>query len=103
MKFPLFKNFKATSYLRAFILNAFATAAIAALAIEMRITLQDEKSKMYGYFNTMFMGPKLNELDKIIIVFISAFLGALFVYHIMYALVKFGGGMMISSKKIHYF
>ena len=33
---PLIKNFMATTYIKAFILNAVAAAVIAALSIEMR-------------------------------------------------------------------
>ena len=49
-KIPLIHNFKATNYFNAFILNALATAAIAALAIEIRSQLYQEKSFTYIFF-----------------------------------------------------
>ncbi len=96
--FPLIKHFRATTYSKAFILNAIATAAIAVLAIEMRLQLNNKYSKAYGYFNDMLMKDELSELDKMLIVFITAFLGALLVYHLMFIFVAFGGGMLAPQK-----
>jgi hypothetical protein len=98
--FPLVPDFRATTLPRAFLLNAVATAAIAALAIEMRSQLDNQKSRTYGYFNSMFEGESLSERDKIIIVFSTALIGALVVYHMMYALVGFGGGMLTGDSKV---
>jgi hypothetical protein len=92
--FPFIKHFRATTYLRAFILNAIATAAIAALAIEMRMQLNNKLSKTYGYFNDILMKHELTELDKVLIVFATGFLGAVLVYHLMFIFVAFGGGLL---------
>ena len=92
--FPLVKNYRATTYLKAFVLNAIATAAIAAMAIEMRMQLDNKYSKTYGYFNDILMRDSLSELDKVIIVFVIGFLGALLVYHIMFIMFAFGGGLL---------
>jgi len=96
--FPLIKHYRATTFFRAFILNAIATAAIAALAIEMRMQLDNKYSKTYGYFNDMLMKHDLSELDKIIIVFVTGFLGAVLVYHMMFAFVAYGGGLLAPQK-----
>ena len=92
--FPLIKHFRATTYSKAFILNAIATAAIAAFAIEMRVALDDKYSKVHGYFNNILMKEELTESDKMLIVFGTAFLGALLVYHFMYMFVGYGGGLI---------
>jgi hypothetical protein len=96
--FPLIKHYRATTFLKAFILNAIATAAIAALAIEMRMQLNNKYSKTYGYFNDMLMKHELSEFDKIFIVFVTGFLGAVMVYHLMYMFVAYGGGLLAPQK-----
>jgi len=95
--FPLIKNFRATTYSKAFILNAIATAAIAAFAIEMRLALDDKYSKAYGYFNNLIMKEDLTQLDKMLIVFGTAYLGAVLVYHLMFMFVGYGGGLIAPS------
>ena len=48
--FPIIKNFKATSYFKAFMLNAIVGAIICAMAIELRLRLEDEKTVYYGFW-----------------------------------------------------
>ena len=91
--FPLTTKFRSTTYAKAFVLNAITSAAIAALAIEMRIQLDDEKQPIYSYFSSI-LGGGITEAQKIGIVFSTAFIGAIIVYHTMYLLVGFGGGMI---------
>ena len=91
--FPLTTRFRATTFAKAFVLNAIASAAIAALAIEMRIQLDDERQPVYSYFSSLF-GGGLSEMQKIGIVFSTAFICAIVVYHLMYLTVGFGGGMV---------
>ena len=95
--FPLITGWRATSYFRAFILNAVATAAIAALAIEMRAQLDMDKEAIYGYFARALGAKTISEKQKVWIVFATAFLGALLVYHTLYALLAFGGSMLVSG------
>ena len=94
---PVTTRMRSTTYLRAFILNAIATAAIAALAIEMRMQLDMEKEAIYGYFAKALGAKVLTEGQKIGIVFVTAFLGSLVVYHALYALVAFGGAMLVNG------
>jgi hypothetical protein len=96
--FPLIKHYRATTFFRAFILNAIVTAAVAALAIEMRMQLNNKFSRTYGYFNDIFVEHDLNEWDKILIVFATGFLGAVLVYHLMFAFVAYGGGLLAPKK-----
>jgi hypothetical protein len=95
--FPLIKNFRATTYSKAFILNAIATAAIAALAIEIRLALDDKQNPIYSYFNILIGRRKLGDIEKSTIVFFTAFLGAGLVYHLMYMFVGYGGGLIAPS------
>ena len=100
--FPLFRNFKSTSFFKAFMLNALATGAIATVAFEMRHRLNHEKNityKMTSKIFKLFTNEKLNERDKMFITFVVAFIGALVVYHSMYIMFHFGGGQMISHRK----
>ena len=86
-KIPLIRDFFATTYFKAFVLNAIAAAFIAALSIEMRSYLDNISRKAKGGWN-------LTDATKTTIVFISAFTIAMFVYACMYVLVGFGGGML---------
>ena len=85
--FPLIKGFLATTYFKAFILNAIAAAVIAALSIEMRSYLDELGRKAKGSWY-------LSDASKTIIVIVSGFTVAMVVYAIMYVVVGFGGGMI---------
>lgn len=97
MEIPITTKFKANTLLKAFILNALATALIAAIAIEMRMQLNEVNSNAYFYANNLFGGKKMEESQKFITVFGVTFLVGLIVYHIMYWLFQFGGGMMVND------
>jgi Na+/proline symporter len=92
-KLPLYKNFFANTFIKAFILNAIAVAIISALSIEIRSYLDTLGRDVKG-------GWKLTDLTKTLIVFSSAFLVAILVYLILYLVVGFGGGMITTHKKI---
>ena len=87
MRLPLIKSFFATTFLKAFILNAISVAVIAALSIEMRSYLDRVGRNVKG-------GWDLSDLTKTAIVFISGFTVAMLVYFILYIFVGFGGGML---------
>lgn len=94
---PITTRMRSTTYFRAFVLNAVATAAVAALAIEMRMQLDMDKEAIYGYFARALGAKTLSEAQKVVIVFCTAFIGSLLVYHTLYALVAFGGSMLVSG------
>ena len=100
MKLPVVKGFYATSFIKAFLLNALAVALVAATGIELRQLLDEEKSLAYLFFNNVFLGGGLTEADKAMIVFLGTFVFALVVYIVMYLLFGYGGGMLVSSKDI---
>ena len=99
---PFISSFRATTYGRAFLLNAFVTAAIAVFAIEMRSQLQNVKGGVYSYFNDILAGKDLSEMQIIGIVFGTTFLAAMIVYHLMYFMFHYGAGMIISDQKYSY-
>ena len=86
-RLPLIKSFFATTYFKAFVLNAISVAVIAALSIEMRSILDRIGIKAKG-------GWDLSDPTKTAIVFVSAFTIAMMVYFLLYILVGFGGGML---------
>ena len=83
---PIFKHFYANTFLKAFILNAFALAIISALSIETRIYLDSIGKKVKD--------ASLSNFTKTVIVFISAFIVGTVIYLLMYIFVGFGGGML---------
>lgn len=78
---PLIKNFKASTYMKAFILNAISSSIIASVAIMVK----DRLDKYTKYHINI----------KIILTFIITFFITLISFLIMYVLFGFGGGMMV--------
>ena len=91
---PLVKNFYATTFLKAYVLNALAVALITAGGIELRQLLNDEKSNAYLFFNGVIGTGKLNDVQKTAIVFGGTFLVAMFAYSMLFLLFGYGGGML---------
>lgn len=87
IKVPVIKNYKATTYSRAFILNALAASLIATVAIQSREYLDNIDTKHGAYV--------LDPFQKSTIVALSTFISALIIYILMYIIVDFGGGMMV--------
>lgn len=94
---PLIKTFFATTILKAFILNAIAVALIATFAVEIRRELDDVKGRFYMFVNPFFAGSAMTERQKAVVVALASFFGAILVYHIMYIVFGFGGGMLTNS------
>lgn len=94
---PLIKSFYATTIFKAFILNAIAVALIATFAVEIRRELNDVKGQFYLFVNPFFAGSEMTERQKAVVVALASFIGAIMVYHIMYIVFGFGGGMLTNS------
>ena len=94
MKFPLIKSFKATSYFKAFILNALVAGIITALAIELRLQLEINTSNYYKFWVNIYNVKKLKESHKLIVSFFITFIVALVAYHSFFILFLFGGGQL---------
>ena len=48
---------------------------------------------------SLYVGQDLSYTHKMTIVFVTGFLGAVIVYFIMYAILGFGGGMIVPLRK----
>ena len=85
---PFIKNFKATTFNKAFILNALCIGLISALTIQVRSYLDSLGRKTND-------GWRISNVEKTFIVFVAGFLVAMLVYYTMWLLVEFGGGMLV--------
>jgi len=92
--FPLIKSFKATSYFKAFLLNAIVGAIICVMAIELRLRLEDEKTVYYGFWSRVYNEKKLNTWHKLVATLLITFVVSIVVYHFMYFMFLFGGGQL---------
>ena len=92
--FPLIKKLKATSYLKAFVLNAIVGATICAMAIELRLLLEDEKTEYYGFWSRIYNEKKLTIFHKLATTLLITFIVSMLVYHFMYFVFLFGGGQL---------
>ena len=99
---PLINNFKATTYFKAFILNAIVAAIIAAFAIEFRMILDEEKNPIAIYLYNI-VGKDISEVERFVITTIVTLLAAFICYHIMFFLLGFGGGFITTDRKVNYF
>jgi len=97
--FPLTTKFRADTFFHAFIINAFVAAVVAAVAIETRFDLEKEESGIYKFVKKIKgkTGGKLKNVDKLICVFVSAFITTFLIYGILYLLIDYGGGMMVEK------
>ena len=89
MNVPVIKGFKATTFSRAFILNALAASLIATIAIQTREYL-DNLTIKHGVY-------RLSNIEKSFIVASSTFASAIIIYLLLYLFFEFGGGMMICA------
>ena len=94
MKFPLFTNFKASTFNKAFLLNAIIGAIICALAIELRFSLEDDSNEYYGFWSHIYGEKKLTEVHKFFGTLIITFIVSILVYYLMYMLFHYGGGQL---------
>ena len=92
--FPIIKSFKATSYFKAFLLNAIVGAIICVMAIELRLRLEDEKTVYYGFWARVYNEKKLNNWHKLFTTLFITFIVSIVVYHFMYFMFLFGGGQL---------
>jgi hypothetical protein len=96
--FPIFKNFHSVTIPKAFVLNALVAAIVASFATEMRASLGDEKDNWYIFFDKILPGKGLGSATTTWIVFSTTFLITMIVYHVMYLLFEYGGGLLIDRE-----
>ena len=78
----LIKGLRSTTYTKAFILNAIATALIALVAVEMKSALNNKKTD-------------IDPIVQALINFVVTFTTAISVYFLLYLIFGFGGGMLV--------
>ena len=78
----LIKGLRSTTYTKAFILNAIATALIALVAVEMKSALGNKKTD-------------IDPIAQALINFVVTFITAISVYFLLYLIFGFGGGMLV--------
>jgi Mn2+/Fe2+ NRAMP family transporter len=89
---PVFKHFRSTDLLNAFVLNALATAVIAT----MTVVIDDELTIL----NDKYQWKMSNSVRRLI-AFVLAFLVGLICYLLMYFFLGYGAGM-IAAKHVKF-
>ena len=89
---PVFKHFRSTDLLNAFVLNALATAVIATMTvvIDDELTILNDKHHW-----------KMSNSVRRLIAFVLAFLVGLICYLLMYFFLGYGAGM-IAAKHVKF-
>ncbi len=104
-KIPVIE-YPSTNYFRAFMLYAIVGALIASIAVHVRLEINKNKfgfrkgigkwlDNTFGYKNVE-KGTTLSLIISIIITFVIT----LFVYHLMFFLFGWGGGMVVDKSKV---
>ena len=94
-------NFRSTSFLKAFILYAIVTAISASLAIEIRLSMENEKSHIYKLVNPLTPENGITHIHKIAATIFITFIASIIIYHIMYFIFGWGGGMLVKNLPIY--
>ena len=104
-------NYRSTNFLKAFFLYALVGSLIASLAVHIRLSFDKNQFGIRKWIGENF-GLKAelqseNNILRLIFAFFFTFLLTLIIYHIMYFLIGWGGGMIVPLKgpgsKISYF
>lgn len=82
---PVFKHFRSTDLLNAFVLNALATAIIAS----MTVVVDDELTRLKKKYDWNLSTPV-----RRLIAFVIAFIVGLAIYLILYFFLGYGSGMI---------
>ena len=99
---PLYK-FRATSYMHGFLINAFITALISAIIIELRVSYESKGDFKWLYEKIIPPSPYPgNPHKKMIITFFNGFIISMLVYLAFYFIIGFGGGFIIPKGKINF-
>ena len=99
MKFPLIKGFRATTIFKAFLINAFLSALIATIVVEVRYIIEYGKGSTYENIRKFFNGGNdfVGDLDKVTSTFAIGFFVTILLYNILYILIEYGGGLLTPS------
>ena len=105
MKVPFIESFRATNLFKAFLINAFISALVATIIVEVRQSISVGKGKLYNSIREIFNAgnPWNDELSKVRSTFIIGFLVTLILYNLLYLLIAYGGVMLTPGSKVSYF
>jgi len=93
-------NFRSTSYFNAFILYASVTAIATTLAIEIRLSLENEQSRLFNFIAPLTPEIGINSFHKIIVTLLITFISSIIIYYLMYIIFGWGGGMLVSKNSL---
>ena len=103
MQIPIFKNFLATSYFKAFVINSLVISLISVVAMTTHYSLHMQNGLLNKFFNKLFYRENetttLKFEETILITFVITFISVLFIMLILYILIGFGGGMITPLDK----
>ncbi len=91
-------NFRSTSILKAFILHAFVSAITAALALEVRMRLENKSSDLFKYISGITPEHGISGLHKILFTIIATFIIYIVINNLMYFIIGWGEDMIVSEK-----
>jgi len=91
-------NFRSTSYLKAFTLYAVVAAIAAALAVEVRMKLEDKNSGFFKFMDPLTPEPGVSAINKILITIIMTFIIYIIIDNLMYFIFGWGGGMLVAKR-----
>ena len=93
-------NFRSTNYIRAFFLYAIVAALATSIAVHLRLELEHKDSRLYKFVSPLISESNITNTHKFLIALIITFIASFLIYHIMYFLLGWGGGMIIDKKKV---
>tara|TARA_Y100000389_G_scaffold170179_1_gene176989 strand:- start:962 stop:1306 length:345 start_codon:yes stop_codon:yes gene_type:complete len=102
MQIPIFKNFLATSYFKAFVLNALVVSLITITAMTTQMSLDSPNGTLNKLFNKLVNNNNNTTIKfeiELLINFIITFCSVLCIMIFLYILVGFGGGMITPLNK----
>ena len=106
IKIPIFKNFLATSYLKAFILEALVVSLISLATVTTHYSLSTRNGVLNKFFYHLFYGNDKSHKSHILkfeiillINFLLTFLSVFCILLLLYVLIGFGGGMITPLNK----
>lgn len=105
MAIPLTKAFRATTIFKAFLINAFLSALIATIVVEVRYIIEYGQGSTYENIRKFFNGGNdfVGELDKVTSTFVIGFLVTMILYNTLYIFIEYGGGLLTSKTSKQYF
>lgn len=93
-------NFQSTNYIKAFILYALVAALATSISVHLRVELDNKESGIYKFISPIVAEKDINDLHKFFITLIITFFASFIIYHIMYFLLGWGGGMIVNKTKV---